>query len=144
MKAATQRVIPLSITPKKTIPTQAKYAAASRQINWLARRTGHNASPIMTAALAYQTNCIGQIAALPRPNTVVRNTFSGSCSTGWTMKSTYMTMAATTAAARPIRSMENCRSVLAPCGPPPSPWVSRSGLGVDRSDALQRMLSLSW
>ena len=87
----------------------------------------------MAAALAYQTSCIGQIAALPRSNIVVRNTFSGSCSTGWTMKSTYMTTVATTAAARPIISMESRRNVLASCGRPRSPWVSRSVFCAVRS-----------
>jgi acyl-CoA thioesterase FadM len=56
--------------------------AASAQMIWVERRTGHSASPTKATTLAYQTNCIGQIVALPRPNTVVRKTSSGSWSTG--------------------------------------------------------------
>lgn len=67
----------------------------------------------MAAALAYQTGCIGQIAALPR-SSIARNSFSNMCSTGWTMKIIYMTTVATNAAARPIPSMENRRQLRHP------------------------------
>jgi len=104
---AEDRPMPGASQAKYPIPIHAKYAAARTQISCDDRRVGQSASPTIATAARYQTICIGQAAALARPNEA-RNSLSGVCGYGWTGRVPYVTAAAITAAANAIPSAESC------------------------------------